>query len=295
VRIWLAPANLHWCSDKLLMQVKERAQKFGVGIHIHVLETVYQKIYAHRRSGQSAVQHLHALGFLGPEVTLGHGVWLTSEDVDRLAETGTCVCHNASSNLRLQSGIAPLNDLMARGVRVALGIDEAGLNDDRDMLQEMRLVLKLHRVPGMEQRVPTAAEVFSMATEGGAHTTGFGERIGRIAPGRSADAVLIDLRNVTEPYLDPLTPILEGVVHRARAADVDTVMIAGEVVMRDRRFTRVDKDEVLRDLRTALGAPLRPDEIRRRELSRELLPQVRRFYSDWSVDPGDPWYARNNR
>jgi cytosine/adenosine deaminase-related metal-dependent hydrolase len=295
VRIWLAPANLHWCSDRLLMRVKEYAQKFGVGMHIHLLETVYQKVYAERRSATSAVQHLHDLGFLGPEVTLGHGVWLSEDDIARLAETGTAVCHNASSNLRLQSGIAPLNDLMARGVRVALGLDEAGLNDDRDMLQEMRLVLKLHRVPGHDQRVPTSTEVFRMATEGGAHTTGFGDRIGRIAPGRSADAVLIRLRNVTEPYLDPLTPILDGVVHRARSIDVDTVMIAGEVVMRDRRFTRVDKDEVLRDLAASLAVPLRPDEIRRRELSRELFPHVRRFYAGWHPAPGAPFYTRNQR
>ncbi len=172
-------------------------------------------------------------------------------------------------------------------MRVALGIDEAGLNDDRDMLQEIRLVLKLHRLPGHDQRVPTAAEVFGMATEGGAHTTGFAARIGRIAAGRSADAVLIDLRNVTEPYLDPLTPILDGVVHRARSRDVETVMIAGEVVMRDRTFTRVDKDVVLRELAASLRAPLRPDEVRRRELTRELLPHVRRFYADWRPDVGE--------
>jgi cytosine/adenosine deaminase-related metal-dependent hydrolase len=281
VRIWLAPTNLHWCSDKLLMRVKEHAQKFSAGIHIHLLETAYQKLYAERRSGRSAVQHLHELGFLGPEVTLGHGVWLTEEDIERLVETGTAVCHNASSNLRLQSGIAPVNRLLARGVRVALGIDEAGLNDDRDMLQEMRLVLKLHRVPGHDQRVPTAAEVFTMATEGGAHTTGFAGRIGRIAAGFSADAVLIDLRNVTEPYLDPLTPILDGVLHRARSRDVETVMIAGHVVMRDRVFTRVDKDAALRELATSLRAPLKRHEVRRRELSRELLPHVRAFYTDW--------------
>jgi cytosine/adenosine deaminase-related metal-dependent hydrolase len=277
------------------MRVKEHAQKFGAGIHIHLLETMYQKIYAQRRTGGSAVRHLHDLGFLGPEVTLGHAVWLTEEDIGRLAETGTAVCHNASSNLRIPAGIAPINDLLARGVPLALGTDEAGLNDDRDMLQEMRLVLKLHRVPGHDQRAPTAAEVFRMATEGGAHTTGFGDRIGRIEPGRSADAVLINLRNVTEPYLDPLTPILDAVVHRARSIDVETVMIAGEVVMRERRFTRVDKDEVLRELAASLAVPLRPDEIRRRELTRELLPHVRQFYAGWQLGPGAPFYTRNQR
>ena len=101
-------------------------------------------------------RYLEDLGLLGPQMTLGHGVWLTEADIERVAETGTMICHNASSNLRLRSGMAPFNHWAARGVRVAIGLDEAGINDDRDMLQEMRLVLRLHRVPGMEDAVPTS-------------------------------------------------------------------------------------------------------------------------------------------
>ncbi len=295
VRIWLAPTNLHWCSDAVLRGVKDLAGRHGVGIHIHLLETAYQKLYARRRFGVSAARHLHDLGVLGPEVTLGHGVWLTEEDLDLVAATGTAICHNASSNLRLQSGIAPLNAWAARGIRVAIGIDEAGLNDDRDMLQEMRLVLKLHRVPGHDQPVPTAARVFRMATEHGAHATGFGDRIGALEPGRAADLVVMRLRQIEEPYLDPAVPILDAVVHRGRSADVDTVLVAGEAVLRDGRFTRVDRDAVLRELATALKAPLRPDEQRRRELSRRLLPHVRRFYADWLPDKGAAWYTVNQR
>src|SRR5207245_1892719 len=91
--------------------------------------------------------------------------WNSNERIwiQLVAETGTMICHNASSNLRLRSGVAPVNHFLARGVRVALGLDEAGMNDDRDMLQEMRLVLRLHRVPGMEDVVPTAPQVFQMA------------------------------------------------------------------------------------------------------------------------------------
>jgi len=295
VRIWLAPTNLHWCSDAALRGVKELARRHGAGIHIHLLETVYQKLYARRRFGVSAVRHLHDLGFLGPEVTLGHGVWLTEEDLDLVAATGTAVCTNASSNLRLQSGIAPLNAWTARAIPVAIGIDEAGLNDDRDMLQELRLVLKLHRTPGHDQPVPTAARVFRMATAGGARTTGFGDRIGALEPGRAADLVLMRLSHIEAPYLDPAAPILDAVLHRGRSADVETVMIAGDVVMRDRRFTRVDKDAALRELATALNVPLRPDEARRRELARRLLPEVRRFYADWLPDKGAPWYTVNQR
>ena len=190
-RIQLAPANLHWCSDEALHALRDYAQTYRVGLHMHVLETPYQQEYAQRRTGTTAVQHLANLGLLGPQLTIGHGVWLTDADIDLVASTGTMVCHNASSNLRLRSGVAPLNPLLARGVGVALGLDEAGINDDRDMLQEMRLVLRLHREPGMDDRVPTSAQVLQMATEYGAQTTGFAGLIGTLEPGKAADLVLM--------------------------------------------------------------------------------------------------------
>ena len=102
------------------------------------------------------------------------------------------ICHNCSSNFRLRSGIAPLNRFEAKGINMAIGLDEAGINDDRDMLQEMRMVLRAHRVPGMDDRVPAMAQVLRMATEGGARTTPFGDGIGALEVGRAADMVLID-------------------------------------------------------------------------------------------------------
>src|SRR5207248_10355111 len=170
--------------------------------------------YAQRRTGTTAVQYLADLGLLGPQLTIGHGVWLTDADIDLVASTGTMVCHNASSNLRLRSGVAPLNPLLARGVRVALGLDEAGINDDRDMLQEMRLVLRAHRVPGIGDEVPTMAQVFRMASIGGARTTGFGELIGTIAEGKAADLSLIDWKQISYPYLDDEMPMLDAVIQR---------------------------------------------------------------------------------
>jgi cytosine/adenosine deaminase-related metal-dependent hydrolase len=154
-RVQLAPANLHWCSDGALGSLRDWSAKYQVGMHMHLVETAYQKEYARRRTGRTAFQHLVDLGVAGPRLTLGHGVWLTEDDLDLVGRTGTMICHNASSNLRLRSGVAPLNHWAARGVTVAIGLDEAGINDDRDMLQEMRLVLRLHRVPGMDDVVPT--------------------------------------------------------------------------------------------------------------------------------------------
>src|SRR6267142_3655957 len=281
IRVQLAPANLHWCSDKALKALQEHATKYGVGMHMHLVETAYQKEYAQRRTGTTAAGYLEDLGLLGPHMTIGHGVWLTETDIERVAATGTMICHNASSNLRLRSGVAPLNHWAARGVKVAIGLDEAGINDDRDMLQEMRLVLRLHRVPGMDDVVPTSPQVFRMATEDGAATTPYAGHIGTLQPGRAADVVLLSWPQIAHPYLDPDTAVVDAVVHRAKTSGVALVMVAGEVVLRDGRFTRIDKQAVLEELAASLRAPLTPDEETRRRLSREVFPVVKRFYDGW--------------
>ena len=146
-RIQLSPANLHWMSDDGLLAIQEKSANSGAPMHMHLLETAYQKEYAFKRTGTTAVKHLEKLGLLGPHMTLGHGVWMTQEDIEICAGTGTCICHNCSSNFRLRSGVLPLMELQKRGITVGIGIDEAGINDDRDMLQEMRMVLTAHRSP----------------------------------------------------------------------------------------------------------------------------------------------------
>jgi cytosine/adenosine deaminase-related metal-dependent hydrolase len=296
VKIQLAPANLHWCTDAALTRLAETARQYNVPLHMHLLETAYQKEYAHRRGDCTAVEYIDRFGLLGPQMTLGHGVWLSERDIDRLAETGTCVCHNCSSNFRLRSGVAPLNLLEAKGIATAIGMDEAGINDDRDMLQEMRMVLRAHRVPGMDDQVPTPAQVFRMATEGGARTTPFAGQIGALAPGRAADMVLIDWHQISFPYLDAATPLLDAVLQRAKTAGVRSVICDGEVIYTDGRFTRVDRDAALRALHDDLQKALSDDELERRHLSKALLPHVRAFY-DRYFDPARhaPFYHPSSR
>jgi len=296
IRIQLAPANLHWCSDKALKALQEHATKYHVGMHMHLVETAYQKEYARRRTGRTATGYLADLGLLGSHMTLGHGVWLTEADVERVAATGTMICHNASSNLRLRSGVAPLNHWTARGVRVAMGLDEAGINDDRDMLQEMRLVLRLHRVPGMEDVVPTAGQVFQMATENGALTTGFADSVGTLEPGKAADVVLVNWHQIAYPYLDETVPVVDAVVHRTKTSGVETVLVAGEPVLRNGQFTRVNKAEMLQALADTLRVPLQAAEQSRRELSPAVFPYVRRFYEGWLDESArDPFYRPSSR
>jgi len=295
-RVQLAPANLHWCSDGALGSLRDWSAKYQVGMHMHLVETAYQKEYARRRTGRTAFQHLVDLGVAGPRLTLGHGVWLTEDDLDLVGRTGTMICHNASSNLRLRSGVAPLNHWAARGVTVAIGLDEAGINDDRDMLQEMRLVLRLHRVPGMDDVVPTCPQVLHMATVGGAATTPYAGRIGTLEPGKAADLVLLSWPQIAHPHLDPDTAVVDAVVHRAKTSGVALVMVAGEVVLRDGRFTRIDKEATLRELAAALAVPPTAEEEARRRLSREVFPVVQRFYDGWLDESARvPFYRPSSR
>jgi 5-methylthioadenosine/S-adenosylhomocysteine deaminase len=296
VKIQLAPANLHWCSDTALTRLADTSRKYNVPLHMHLLETAYQKEYARRRGDCTAVEYIDRFGLLGPQLTLGHGVWLNEADIDRLAATGTCVCHNCSSNFRLRSGVAALNAFEAKGINTAIGLDEAGINDDRDMLQEMRMVLRAHRVPGMGDDVPTSAQVFRMATSGGAKTTAFGERLGVLEPGRAADMVLIDWRQVSYPYLDEAMPLLDAVLQRAKTEGVRSVICDGEVIYSEGKFTKVDRDGALRALHDDLNKALADDEVERRRLSKALLPHVRAFYANY-FDPArhEPFYRPSSR
>ena len=141
---------------------------------------------------------------LGPDVSLGHAVWLKDRDMEICAETGTSVCHNASSNLRLRVGILPAARMLEKGVNVSIGMDGTTLNDDEDMLQELRLVSKLHRAPrGLEYTAcPTPFDVLTMGTVNGARSVTMESEIGKLEPGRKADVVLID-DAFARPYLDP--------------------------------------------------------------------------------------------
>lgn len=284
IGIQIAPSNLHWLSDAALESVARMAQDTGAPLHMHLLETPYQQEYAQRRTGGSALEHVDSFGLIGPQLTIGHGVWMTPDDIALVAERGACLCHNCSSNLRLKSGTADLNAFLASGVPVGLGIDEAGINDDRDMLQEMRLALTLHRPPGHDASSPDAGDILRMATEHGAATTPFADRIGRLAPGHMADIVLLDWRAVTYPWQDPAMPLIDVLVRRAKAGAVASVMIGGRTVYRDGSFISVDRGETLKELALELARPDTPTEANLRRLSKDLLEPVGRYYSGWCKD-----------
>ncbi|MEM9428470.1 MAG: amidohydrolase family protein [Pseudomonadota bacterium] len=296
VGIQLAPANLHWCSDAALGRLADTSERYNAPLHMHLVETAFQKEYARRRGGGTALEYIDRFGLVGPNLTLGHGVWLSQSDIECVAEKGAHICHNCSSNFRLRSGVGPLNEWERHGVNTAMGMDEAGINDDRDMLQEFRMVLNAHRTPGLEDTVPTPAQVLRMGTAGGAKTTAFRGRIGTLEVGKGADMVLIDWDKLAYPYLDPDYPVLDAVLQRAKTDAVDMTMCAGEVIYEAGRFTRVDRADALEKLRRDLTRALTDEEVERRGLSKDLLPHVRKFYDSY-FDPAEhqPFYRQSSK
>jgi len=158
------------------------------------------------------------------------------------------------------------------------------------------MVLRAHRVPGMADDVPTPAQVFRMATSGGAKTTAFLDTIGALEVGRRADMVLIDWQQVSYPYLDAETPLLDAVLQRVKTSGVRTVICDGEVIYSEGRFTRVDRDAALRALHEDLQRALSDDEVERRRLSKALLPHVEAFYAGYfDSEQHRPFYRQSSR
>ena len=295
VRVLLSPANVQWNSDDFLLRTKEQAARWQTGIHMHLVESPYQKDYGIRTWGKTPVEHLQDLEFLGPEISFAHAVWLTENDIDILGDAGSTVCHNASSNLRLKNGIAPVNPMLARGVNVAMGTDSTAINDDDDLIQEMRLVSKLHRQPGITEPAITVEQVLGMATANAAAPTGFAGEIGALQPGRRADLLLIRLDGLEEPYLDENTPPAEVILGRTKSRDIAATIVDGEVLTRDGQHQRVNKSDVVRELREQLARPVDSGTLSVRRMAAQLAPYVERFYLDHAPTIANPHYIYNGR
>ena len=296
IKIMACPIAPQWVSDPLLRRVRDVTTEYGMGIHLHCLESPYQREVGLASYGKSTVEHLEGLGLLGSDVSLGHGVWMTERDMDICAQTGASVCHNASSNLRLRVGIMAAARMLEKGVNVSIGMDGTTLNDDEDMLQEMRLVHKLGALPrGLEYAAcPTSFDVLRMATVNGARSTTFGPSIGSLAPGKKADIVLIDGEPMRAPYLGAAVHVVDAVLHRARGMDVDTVLVGGEVVLRDKEFTKLDHASILAELCRSADLPPEPVTQRWMQATRDIRPHVAAFYKRWETPAYEPCYTVNS-
>jgi 5-methylthioadenosine/S-adenosylhomocysteine deaminase len=171
-----------------------------------------------------------------------HGVWLDAADIGMFARAGAKVVHNPESNMKLASGVAPVPDLQAAGVTVALGTDGCASNNNLDMFQEMDMAAKLHKAFRLDPTVMSAGTVLKMAIRDGARALGMGAEVGSLQPGMKADVITV---NFNSPHLTPVYCERSHLVYCASGSDVDTVVINGRIVMRNRKLLTIDEQEIM--------------------------------------------------
>jgi 5-methylthioadenosine/S-adenosylhomocysteine deaminase len=294
MNIFLGPVSPVWVSDALLLRIKEKAKAYGTGIHMHCLETYYQRVYGLRKFGKSLIEHLNELGILGPEVSLAHCVWPTEKEIDLLSEAETSVVHNPGSNLRLRSGVAPVLRLWQKGVNTGIGIDGITLNDTDDLLEEMRLCSKLHWMPGIERESLSSLDVLRMATISGAKIAQF-KQIGVLRKGFKADLVLMDLKKFSFPYLEARKNIWDIVLARGNSTAVDTVLIGGEVLKRNKKLQKLDKRKIIGKLQNSLKGEKAKESVALENLIGRIEPYIKKFYRDWEIENVEAFYSWNSR
>ncbi len=245
VSIAVEPHSPYLCSPDLLMAAIDLARRHGCLGVIHLSETQSEVDRIRERYGCSPVAHLESLGLLGPDLLACHCVVLEDGDIDLLARRDVKVAHNAESNMKLASGVAPIPKLIDRGVCVGIGTDGCASNNDLDLFSEMDTVAKLHKVAALDPTVMPAETVLKMATIDGARALGMGDRIGSLAVGKLADLIVID---TAKPHLTPMYHPDSHLVYAARGSDVDTVVIGGKVVMENRRLLTLDLETITSDV-----------------------------------------------
>ena len=243
VRTAVAPTIPNQATDELLGGCARLAREYGVGVHTHLAESKVQVIESQRRWGKTIVERLGDHGLLGPDFVGAHAIWLTGEDIRRLAGAGAAVAHNPGSNLRLGCGIAPVREMLDGGLAVGLGTDGSVCADNQNLFEALRIasIVSTIRFPHETDRWLDAATVWRLATAGSARVLGLADDVGAIAPGRKADLVMLRTDSV---FLRPLADPLNALVYAETGASVETVLVDGRIVLENGRVTNLDEARI---------------------------------------------------
>ncbi|MCY3867240.1 MAG: amidohydrolase family protein [Chloroflexi bacterium] len=284
VHIQVSPAGGQWCSDDLIIRACEWARSRHTRVQMHMLETRYQRIYAEKTWGKSFIRHLEDIGALGDWLTLAHMVWVEDDDIELLADRGVGVVHNISSNIRLRSGIAPVAEMTAAGVKVGIGLDGHSLDDDQDFLREMRLAWTIGNLSGMAAVDLSPEMVWRMGTDIAAEIT-FGANVplGGLEVGSLADLILLDrdaVKDIWSPADFPSRELLPTFfLRRAKREHVRQVMVGGAWVLRNGEHVNVEITDVEREIWERL-------QFRSGEQAARFDAYLRKFYRGWDNGTG---------
>jgi 5-methylthioadenosine/S-adenosylhomocysteine deaminase len=245
ITVRLGPHAPYTCPPDYLKKVVELAGELNVGIHIHLAETLTEKVDIFNQYGMTPVELVDSTGLLELPVLAAHCVHIDDRDIEILSRKKTGIAHNPESNMKLASGIAPVIKMLKAGLKVGLGTDGAASNNNLDLLEEMRSAALLQKVSTMDPMALPSFQALSMATTGGAKALGMSDQIGLLKKGYNADIILMD---ANKPHFYPRHDWMANIVYAAQSSDVSTVIINGNIVMENRQVLTIDEEEVYRQV-----------------------------------------------
>jgi 5-methylthioadenosine/S-adenosylhomocysteine deaminase len=250
LRYVIAPSGPQRCTDDLLIAAHDLALKHGTPYHIHILETKTQAVTGREFYGKTLIRHMHDLAALSERTTIAHSIWVTDDDMELMGNARCSVAHNPISNQKLGAGIAPFRKLLDAGVNVALGTDGISSSDTSRMLDVLHVAAILHKVTSPDYtKWPTADEILRAATIGGARSAMIHDQVGSLEVGKKADLVIFNMKSIN---FTPLNDPRNHIVYCENGTSVTTVVVNGEIVVKDGKLTRVDEDALLDELRSSL-------------------------------------------
>ena len=243
----MAPHAPYTCDDDFLRTAVEYAQSLGTGIHIHASEEMGQTEASLAKRGMTPIQVLAETGVLDCPTIIAHGCGILEEDIPLLQQAGRAgVAHAPKTYLKLGMGLTPITSLRRAGVPVGLATDGAVSNNTMDILESMRLMAMLQKHEARDPELMTIGETLDMATSRSAEVVGLQDEIGRLSPGFLADIILIDMQGA---HLQPVHSLTASLVYNSRATDVQTVLVNGRVLMRDRELLTLDKPLIIQKVK----------------------------------------------
>jgi len=246
VNIIVEPHALYTCSSSLLQDAKKIADDHHLMRGIHLLENQSERDQLQDKFGKSAVSFLQDIGYLNDRLLAFHCVCMSREEMELFAKHNCKVSHNPASNMKLANGIASVPEMIEAGITVGLGTDGCASNNTLDMVRDMSTAARLHKIAHLDPTVMDAKTVVRMATINGARALGMERLVGSLETGKKADIIIIGLN---KPHLTPIFNEYSHLVYAASGADVDTVVINGKVVMKDRRLLTIHENDVMDEVR----------------------------------------------
>jgi 5-methylthioadenosine/S-adenosylhomocysteine deaminase len=242
----VAPHALYTLDGPTLKAARDLSRRYGVPTLIHLAETREEVKTAQERLFPSPVAYLDSLGFFGPGVLAAHGVYVAESEMPLLKARGVGVSHNPESNMKLASGTAPVTAYLRAGVALGLGTDGAASNNDLDMFEAMRVASFLQKLQTNDPRAVSAQTAVDIATIGGARALGMERQIGSVESGKRADLIIVSMSAARQtPMYEPISHL----VYVTRGDDVQTTIVNGKVLMRNRKVLTLDEGAILRDAR----------------------------------------------